>query len=534
MSSKLRNVSSHAASALVGAISSLTIVHTIVNDRGKEKEKELKSNNTGIHSNINNGPTSTSSAVGTSINTYISPPHPSSSLPSIQSPITIFQPNPYLQIAYDARTKNPVYSMEKICYKPKLDTKVDTDNITRTGKVNSNSNGNGNGNGNDDNTSNNKSNSKRQNYNFYESKLLSPHHRSRNSYYKHSGYDRGHLAPAADFNNHNSNNSNSENSNPQEYKLDTFSLTNISPQRPNFNRKIWLRLEEWTRSLVNKYETDIYVISGPIWLPSSKKYRRKHQQKQEQKEQQQQQQYRQHEKDVFHYSYDGIGSPPSIIHIPTHFFKVVFTLNDDDSSTTTTATTTNSTNGSSEHNFVSSRTVNHFAAFVIPHHHDYDHYRDHDHKKELLLSDCIVNIQDLEAVTGISFFPFHGIHTSMTNHDHNGYNQKRNNNNDDNEYSLLEVFDLLTELVRYADTNNKDDIQRIKNTNQNNHEWMMDSTKKNMNSTCSKRLKSIQKKLERYNDDVFILPKHFCANRRCDQIVLQQIDGPKVKEGEHS
>jgi hypothetical protein len=38
----------------------------------------------------------------------------SSVLPIIKSPISIFQPNPNLQIAYDARTKNPIYVMEQM------------------------------------------------------------------------------------------------------------------------------------------------------------------------------------------------------------------------------------------------------------------------------------------------------------------------------------------------------------------------------------------------------------------------------------
>ena len=72
--------------------------------------------------------------------------------------------------------------------------------------------------------------------------------------YEGEGYDRGHLVPSAD---------------KTEYKLqnsETFLLSNMSPQKPNFNRKIWRKLEKAVRKLDKRddiYET--YVISGPIF-----------------------------------------------------------------------------------------------------------------------------------------------------------------------------------------------------------------------------------------------------------------------------
>ena len=72
--------------------------------------------------------------------------------------------------------------------------------------------------------------------------------------YQGSGYDRGHLVPSADKTELELQNS------------ETFLLSNMSPQKPEFNRKIWKELESAVRKLDEKdtiYET--YVISGPIF-----------------------------------------------------------------------------------------------------------------------------------------------------------------------------------------------------------------------------------------------------------------------------
>jgi len=69
--------------------------------------------------------------------------------------------------------------------------------------------------------------------------------------YKGSGYDRGHLAPAAVF------------VNDQEEMDESFYMSNISPQTPSFNRGIWKRLENYERELANEHDT-IYVIAGGI------------------------------------------------------------------------------------------------------------------------------------------------------------------------------------------------------------------------------------------------------------------------------
>lgn len=72
--------------------------------------------------------------------------------------------------------------------------------------------------------------------------------------YRNSGYDRGHLVSSA---------------NQSELAIqnsETFLLSNMSPQKPQFNHGIWKKLETAIRELDSRpeiYET--YVICGPIF-----------------------------------------------------------------------------------------------------------------------------------------------------------------------------------------------------------------------------------------------------------------------------
>ena len=69
--------------------------------------------------------------------------------------------------------------------------------------------------------------------------------------YKGSGYDRGHLAPAADM---------------AWSKLvmdESFYYSNMSPQTPSLNRGIWKKLEAQVRDWALLYDS-IYVVTGPI------------------------------------------------------------------------------------------------------------------------------------------------------------------------------------------------------------------------------------------------------------------------------
>jgi endonuclease G len=69
--------------------------------------------------------------------------------------------------------------------------------------------------------------------------------------YKSSGYDRGHLAPAADM------------SKNQRIMDESFYMSNMSPQAPSFNRGIWKKLEEQVRDWTFE-DTLLYVVTGPV------------------------------------------------------------------------------------------------------------------------------------------------------------------------------------------------------------------------------------------------------------------------------
>ncbi|MCE7991034.1 MAG: DNA/RNA non-specific endonuclease [Roseivirga sp.] len=69
--------------------------------------------------------------------------------------------------------------------------------------------------------------------------------------YAGSGYDRGHLAPAADFS-------------YDDFALSqSFYLSNMSPQAPSFNRGIWKKLEDKVRNWAMAND-NIYVVTGPV------------------------------------------------------------------------------------------------------------------------------------------------------------------------------------------------------------------------------------------------------------------------------
>lgn len=69
--------------------------------------------------------------------------------------------------------------------------------------------------------------------------------------YKKTGYDRGHLCPAADMAwNHIT-------------MSESFLMSNMSPQHPQFNRGIWKKLEENVREWARKNE-ELYIITAGV------------------------------------------------------------------------------------------------------------------------------------------------------------------------------------------------------------------------------------------------------------------------------
>jgi endonuclease G len=120
---------------------------------------------------------------------------------------------------------------------------------------------------------------------FKEDAFIHQYFRSTNHDYYKSGYDRGHLAAAA---NHRSS---------QHHMDQTFFLSNIAPQvGQGFNRDKWNDLEKEARNLVKKND-NVWVCTGPLYLP------------------------RREADNKLYVKYEVIG--PHNVSVPTHFFKVI-------------------------------------------------------------------------------------------------------------------------------------------------------------------------------------------------------------------
>ena len=87
--------------------------------------------------------------------------------------------------------------------------------------------------------------------NFHPEETLPPEDRAELADYARSGYDRGHMAPAADM--------------PTiSAQHESFSLANIVPQQPQNNQILWAAIEGATRHMTNQ-RGELYVMTGPIF-----------------------------------------------------------------------------------------------------------------------------------------------------------------------------------------------------------------------------------------------------------------------------
>jgi len=124
----------------------------------------------------------------------------------------------------------------------------------------------------------------RKKCNFVTDTSIHPFFQSGDADYKHSGFDRGHLAAAG---NHRAS---------LEDCQETFFYSNMAPQvGEGFNRGAWNQLEKLMRNFAKK-NPNVYVVTGPLYLP------------------------RQEPDGKLYVKYQVIG--PRQVAVPTHFFKV--------------------------------------------------------------------------------------------------------------------------------------------------------------------------------------------------------------------
>jgi endonuclease G len=70
------------------------------------------------------------------------------------------------------------------------------------------------------------------------------------------GFDRGHLAPSADFR-----------WSPKALS-ESFLYSNMTPQRPEFNRDSWAKLEDLIRGyILRNPHSQLYIVTGPVLTP---------------------------------------------------------------------------------------------------------------------------------------------------------------------------------------------------------------------------------------------------------------------------
>lgn len=93
----------------------------------------------------------------------------------------------------------------------------------------------------------------REGHNFYPEARLPSTHRSKPEDYRGSGYDRGHLSPAATQPTTNA-------------MAQSFSMANIVPQNAPFNRGTWKQVEKAVQSHAARSQEPLHVFTGPVYL----------------------------------------------------------------------------------------------------------------------------------------------------------------------------------------------------------------------------------------------------------------------------
>ncbi|HEX8693018.1 MAG TPA: DNA/RNA non-specific endonuclease [Longimicrobium sp.] len=91
--------------------------------------------------------------------------------------------------------------------------------------------------------------------NFPPDTALPPGLRAERADYEKTGFDRGHMAPAGD-----------QNSDPR-LKAETFFLSNMAPQAPDLNRKVWRVLEDTVRQWLVRRGSGFVVTGGFFYDP---------------------------------------------------------------------------------------------------------------------------------------------------------------------------------------------------------------------------------------------------------------------------
>lgn len=92
--------------------------------------------------------------------------------------------------------------------------------------------------------------------NFHEEEGIPPEDRASLDDYKHSGFDRGHMAPNGDMA-------------TRQSQFESFSLANMIPQNSKNNQKIWAGIEIAVRNMVKRGQS-LYVVTGPAFQPDER------------------------------------------------------------------------------------------------------------------------------------------------------------------------------------------------------------------------------------------------------------------------